>query len=57
MADMIVRLVSNPAMRSRMGSAGRRRVEQKFGIDRFVHGLVAVYDLALSRPRALEAQS
>jgi glycosyltransferase involved in cell wall biosynthesis len=57
MADMIVRLLSDPALRGRMGSAGRRRVEQEFGIDRFVNGLLAVYDAALGRTRVPEVQS
>jgi glycosyltransferase involved in cell wall biosynthesis len=57
MADMIVRLVSDPALRARMGSAGRRRVEHEFGIDRYINGVLAVYDAALGRSQALEAQS
>jgi glycosyltransferase involved in cell wall biosynthesis len=57
MANMVVRLVSDPALRARMGSAGRRRVEREFGLDRYINGLLAVYDAARSQTHVIEVQS
>jgi len=43
LADAIVRLLGDPAMRERMGEAGQRIVRERFGLERMADELVAVY--------------
>lgn len=43
LADAIVTLLGDPALRERMGAAGRERVELQFGLDRLVEGTLAAY--------------
>ncbi|MCK8114683.1 glycosyltransferase family 4 protein [Anaerosoma tenue] len=43
LADAIVRLLEDPAMRARMGEAGQRIVRERFGLERMADELVAVY--------------
>jgi glycosyltransferase involved in cell wall biosynthesis len=41
------RLIDDPAQRSRLGAAGRRRVEREFSVDRMVAGNLEVYRAVL----------
>jgi colanic acid/amylovoran biosynthesis glycosyltransferase len=43
MARSLERLASDPALRSRMGLAGRRRAEQRFGLTRQIDAFAALY--------------
>lgn len=43
LADAILRLLGDPAMRACMGEAGQRIVRERFGLERMVDELVAVY--------------
>jgi glycosyltransferase involved in cell wall biosynthesis len=43
LAAAIVRVLKEPALRERLGAAGRRRVAEEFGIDRLVTRTLAVY--------------
>ncbi len=43
LADAIVRLLGDAAIRTRMGEAGRARVRAEFGVDRLVEGTLAAY--------------
>lgn len=43
LADAVVTLLKDPALRARMGEAGRARVEAEFGVDRLVDGTLAAY--------------
>ena len=43
LAAAIVRVAGDPALRAAFGAAGRQRVRDEFGIDRFVHLHRAVY--------------
>jgi len=53
LADAIVRLLGDPAMRERMGESGQRIVRERFGLERMADELVAVYrDVAGGRYRA-----
>ena len=54
-AERLGALLADPALRARMGSAGRRRYEEAFTFERMVAETVAVYDAVLvetARPRA-----
>jgi glycosyltransferase involved in cell wall biosynthesis len=43
LADAIVRLLTGPDLRRRYGEAGRRRVDELFGVDRLIEGTLAAY--------------
>jgi glycosyltransferase involved in cell wall biosynthesis len=43
MAKAVLRLAGDPELRSRLGSAGRRRVEKDFSLERVIEGIEAVY--------------
>jgi len=45
MADRILTLASDPALRTRMGQAGARRVEERFNLRSAVHKLIDLYGL------------
>jgi glycogen(starch) synthase len=47
------RLLSDPALRRRMGEAGRRRVEERFTLDHYVERVLAVYERAIAAHNAL----
>jgi glycosyltransferase involved in cell wall biosynthesis len=49
LAERIVALLDDPALRSRMGLAGRRRVEQHYEIDHCTRTIVSVLEDAMSR--------
>ena len=51
LAGAIVRLLKDPALRSRFGQAGLARVREEFSLARMVDATVAVYEQALRRPR------
>ena len=42
------RLLSDAAMRERLGGAGRRRAEEYFSVDRYIERVFAVYERALA---------
>ncbi len=44
LAAAITRLIDNEALRTRMGIAGRARVQQEFSLDKMVDRVMAVYD-------------
>lgn len=46
-ADAISSLIANAALRSQMGFAGRRRVEERFSMDHWVNETIEVYEKAL----------
>jgi glycosyltransferase involved in cell wall biosynthesis len=48
LATAIVRLLSDPDLRRRFGEAGRKRVAERFGVDRLVEGTLAVYERVLT---------
>ena len=50
-ATAIDRLLSDPALRRRMGEAGRARAEEYFGMDHYIKRVLAVYQRALARSR------
>jgi glycosyltransferase involved in cell wall biosynthesis len=43
LAAAIVRLLKDPALRARLGAAGRAHVETAFSVERMVEGTLAVY--------------
>ena len=47
LAEAIVRMLRDDALRSRFGEAGRRRVEEHFSADRMVSGVLGVYERVL----------
>jgi glycosyltransferase involved in cell wall biosynthesis len=49
LAEALGRLLSDPALRRRMGAAGRARAEAEFSVERVVDETMAVYE-ALARP-------
>lgn len=49
LASALSRLVAEPALRSRLGSAGRQRVKNVFSVQQMVEGTVAVYRSVLAR--------
>ena len=44
LADAIVRLSSSPGLRSSLGAAARKRIEEKFNIEREVENHERLYD-------------
>jgi glycosyltransferase involved in cell wall biosynthesis len=44
LATAILRLANDPSLRARFGAAGRRRVVEQFGLQRFVRSHRALYD-------------
>lgn len=44
LAAALRRLVEDPALRRRLGDAGRRRVEERFGVDRMTRRMLELYD-------------
>jgi glycosyltransferase involved in cell wall biosynthesis len=46
LADAMVRLAEDPALRSRLGAAGRRRVEERYDWDVLVETTLRIYDEA-----------
>lgn len=44
LAAAVARLAQDAALRARMGAAGRRRVSEQFGVERFVRSHRALYD-------------
>jgi len=57
MAEAILRLLADPALRARMGAAGLARVRERFTIDRMVDGTLAVYAGVAGTPRAADSAS
>ena len=53
LADTIIELLRDPALRHRLGEAGRRTVEDRFSIDAQVRAIQAVYDEELARAGVL----
>lgn len=52
LADALERLVRDPALGRRMGSAGRERIAREFGVERMVGAKQALYrELAMRSPR------
>jgi glycosyltransferase involved in cell wall biosynthesis len=51
LADAIVRLLRDPALRARMGQAGLARVRQRFSAGRMVHETVSAYERVLASLR------
>lgn len=49
LADRLVRLLTDDALRHRMAAAGRARIEAEFTLERQVHNMLAVYERALAR--------
>lgn len=49
--EAVVRLVEDPALRDRMGRAGRRVAEERFGIDAHVNRVLDVYDAVVGSAR------
>jgi glycosyltransferase involved in cell wall biosynthesis len=49
--DAILRFARNPALRKRLGAAGRKRVEQEFSIERCVEAHAQLYQELLDRRR------
>ena len=47
MASAIVRLLADQPLRTRMGEAGRRRVEQRFSVETMVRNTLRVYERVL----------
>ena len=51
LAEALLRLLRDPALRTRMGEAGRRRAERLFDQRRQVEQITAVYDNILGPSR------
>jgi glycosyltransferase involved in cell wall biosynthesis len=51
LAEALVRLAANP-LAGRLGDSARRRVEERFGLERFVAATLELYDKALSSRKA-----
>jgi glycosyltransferase involved in cell wall biosynthesis len=55
LAAAIVRLLRDPALAAELASAGRRRVEDQFSVERMVAGTVAVYGTFLAARASTDA--
>lgn len=53
LARAIERLIADPALRARCVAEGRRRVEERWNLDRMVERTLAVYEECLTQPRIL----
>ena len=53
LADGIVRLVNDPALRARCIKEGRRKVEEHYGVDQMVEKTIEVYEDCITKPRVL----
>ena len=49
LANALLRLVRDPALREAFGEAGRRRIEQEFSAQRMTAEYIEVYERALAR--------
>jgi glycosyltransferase involved in cell wall biosynthesis len=56
LAENILALINNPALRSQMGEYGRMQVEQQFNAQRMAKDVERIYRLILGRPMAAPAQ-
>jgi glycosyltransferase involved in cell wall biosynthesis len=54
MADRIVVLLKNDALRARMGEAALRRARERFTVERMIAATAAVYQELAGRPRAAD---
>jgi len=52
LADALVVLLENPALRQSMGEAGRNRVKSLFSLERTIREIECVYDLVLSQSKS-----
>ncbi|MHC4123086.1 MAG: glycosyltransferase [Planctomycetota bacterium] len=48
-AEAMIKLLKNPELAKRMGNAGRKRVEEKFSLDKMVKGYKELYDHYLNK--------
>jgi len=53
LADRLIRLIDDPALRERMGERGRSRVEAEFDEDKIVDALTGIYRELLAEPSRL----
>lgn len=51
MANAMLKILQNPDLAKRMGAAGRKRVEEKFSLDRMVREYEKLYEECLMRKR------
>jgi glycosyltransferase involved in cell wall biosynthesis len=52
LADAVLTLLNDPALRARMGAAGLERARAMFTVDRMVDETIAAYEGAVGRPHA-----
>ena len=52
LADRLIRLLTDEALRQRMAAAGRARVEEQFTLQQQTEKMLAVFERALARRRA-----
>lgn len=52
LAEKVVTLLQNPDLSRRMGEAGRRRAEQRYGLDTVLGQLIALYERIQAPPRS-----
>lgn len=50
LAAQIEKLARDPQLRAKLGTAGRRRAEDKYSLEACAAGILRVYDQAMSRP-------
>jgi len=55
LADAIIRLIENPQLAEKMGRMGRKRVQEKFGINEMVEQTCAIYEQVLGERRFVAA--
>jgi glycosyltransferase involved in cell wall biosynthesis len=51
MADRIIKLLKDDALRARMGEAALKRARQHFTVDRMVEGTLATYETLVGSRR------